>query len=426
MIYDVMNYGAVADGKKDTTEAIQAAINACTITGGCVHVPSGVYLCGLIELKSNIEFHLEQGAVIRSNLDRVDMKYLLYAKHEKNIVISGTGCIDGQGTQRFVKDDEDGEIYECPLDVSGARPRTTYFEDITNLTVKDITFEDAAFWTLHMAGCKNVIVDGIKIINNDRGPNNDGIDPDCCKNVVIKNCIISTGDDAIVVKATEEMAKKYGSCEDIVIQGCILHSRDAALKIGSETFANIRNIMFSDCIVQDCSRGLGIYSRDGGVISDIFVHHIMGTTRQYADCPERDYAPRWWGKGEPLFISATPREHGSRVPGMVKNIFIDHIRFTSESAIFIAGEEESLIESVRITDADITWKKQGSQTPGVFDEQPSKYNVYKHDIPCVYGRSARNVVVSGRFIIDENMKDYIHERQLLSACTNFRVIQNEY
>lgn len=83
MIYDVMNYGAVADGKKDTTEAIQAAINACTITGGCLHVPSGVYLCGLIELKSNIEFHLEQGAVIRSNLDRVDMKYLLYAKHEK-------------------------------------------------------------------------------------------------------------------------------------------------------------------------------------------------------------------------------------------------------------------------------------------------------------------------------------------------------
>lgn len=72
------------------------------------------------------------------------------------------------------------------------------FEDVENFTVRDVTLKDAAFWTLHMAGCQNVRIDGIKILNDDRGANNDGIDPDCCRNVVIANCIVSTGDDAIV------------------------------------------------------------------------------------------------------------------------------------------------------------------------------------------------------------------------------------
>ena len=69
-------------------------------------------------------------------------------------------------------------------------------EDITDLTIRDVTLRDAAFWTLHMAGCRRVRIRDIRILNDDRGANNDGIDPDCCRNVVIVNCIVSTGDDA--------------------------------------------------------------------------------------------------------------------------------------------------------------------------------------------------------------------------------------
>ena len=80
-----------------------------------------------------------------------------------------------------------------PSGGSGFRARTTYLEDVDGLQVRGITFYDACFWTLHMAGCQNVIVDGIRIFNNDRGPNNDGIDPDGCRNVIIRNCIIESG-----------------------------------------------------------------------------------------------------------------------------------------------------------------------------------------------------------------------------------------
>lgn len=128
-------------------------------------------------------------------------------------------------------------------------------EDITDLTIRDVTLRDAAFWTLHMAGCRRVRIRDIRILNDDRGANNDGIDPDCCQDVIISGCLIHTGDDAIVVKATGPMTRRYGPCCNVTITNCVLHSRDSALKIGTETCGDIRNITFGDCLVKDCSRG---------------------------------------------------------------------------------------------------------------------------------------------------------------------------
>ena len=270
-----------------------------------------------------------------------------------------------------------------------------------------------------MAGCKNVLIDGIRILNNDRGPNNDGIDPDCCQNVVIQNCFIESGDDSIVVKATKSMYEKYGDCENIIIKGCILHSRDSALKIGTETWGNIRQVIMSDCIIKDCSRAVGIWSRDGGTISDIYIHHIMGNTKRYADCPQRSFAPRWWGKGEPIFISATKRKDGDRLPGKIHHIQMDHIRITSESCIFIGGEEYAPIEHIRFQDIEIVWKKQGLHLPDVLDEQPSARDVYKHEIPCIYGRYADYVQLSGKFIIEDSLKDVVKETKITEHSREF-------
>ena len=423
MIYNILDYGAVGDGKSDATDAIRKAIDQCHLLGGRVYIPAGEFLSGTIFLKSNIELYLEQGAVLRADIEREEMEYFLVAYHEKNIVISGRGKIDGQGRKRFVDDNADNGAHECPLNVNGKRARTTYFEDVEGLTIQGVTFYDAAFWTVHMAGCREVLIEGIKILNNDRGPNNDGIDPDCCKDVIIRGCIVETGDDAIVIKTTKKMAKLYGACENIIIQNCILHSRDSALKIGTETFADIKNIIFSDCIVKDCSRGVGIWSRDGGSISKIYVHHIMGNTRQYADCPQREFAPRWWGKGEPIFISATRRKDGERVPGKIKELFFDHINLTAESAIFIAGESESVIKSIELNEVDICWKRQSKHDPKVFDEQPSKRDVYEHEIPCVYGRYANNIKVQGKLKVDKSLSEIIKKKVILDFCEDFKIIE---
>ena len=418
MVFNILDYGADKSGRVNSACAIQKAIDDCSENGGRVYVPAGRFLSGFLRLRSNIELYLEQGAELISDLGE-NTGYFLYANNEKNITISGEGRIDGQGRLRFEEDGADGGYGECPLNVTGDRPRTSFFENIENLTVRNITFYDAAFWTLHMAGCKNVLIDGIRILNNDRGPNNDGIDPDCCQNVVIQNCFIESGDDSIVVKATKSMHEKYGDCENIMIKGCVLHSRDSALKIGTETWGNIRRIIMSDCIIKDCSRAVGIWSRDGGTISDIYIHHIMGNTKRYADCPQRSFAPRWWGKGEPIFISATKRKDGDRLPGKIHHIQMDHIRITSESCIFIGGEEYAPIEHIRFQDIEIVWKKQGLHLPDVLDEQPSARDVYKHEIPCIYGRYADYVQLSGKFIIEDSLKDVVKETKITEHSREF-------
>ena len=193
MDYNILDYGAVGDGVKKCTEAIQAAVDACSKRGGRVVVPVGKYLSGGIRLRSDVELHLENGAELISTLEKEDMidfasefegegmdgmdgGCFLFARHEKNIIISGYGKIDGRGREVYYDGDVDNGFHECPLFVKGFRPRTTYLEDVENLTVRDITFYDAAFWTLHMAGCRNVMVDGIRILNDDRGPNNDEVE----------------------------------------------------------------------------------------------------------------------------------------------------------------------------------------------------------------------------------------------------------
>ena len=263
--YNIMNYGAVADGMTNNAAAIQSAIDDASVNGGQVFVPAGIFLSGTIRLKSNIDLHLSKGAVLLCSCEETDILSFrelygpekevwaggcfLFAYHEQNITISGEGTIQGQGEKLFIDDLADGDFHECPLNVAPFRPRTTFLEDITDLKIKDVTIRDAASWSLHMAGCRRVLVQNIKILNNHRGANNDGIDPDCCKDVMISNCLVETGDDAIVIKTTEMMTKKYGASENIIVSDCILTSRDSGVKIGTETHGDIRNIIISNCII---------------------------------------------------------------------------------------------------------------------------------------------------------------------------------
>lgn len=431
MTYCITDYGAVGDGKTLNTAAIQNAIDACTSAGGGrVVVPAGRFLSGTICLKSNIDLHLKSGAELISSLEPHDTPDLmgdfeddnrdtgweggcfLLARHAENVTISGYGRIDGRGREVFFEDADDGGSHESPLKVRGYRPRMSFLEDVKNLTVKDVTFFDAAFWTLHMAGCRNVLIDGIRIENNERGPNNDGIDPDCCQDVIIRGCNIRCADDAIVVKTTAPMTKKYGPCANILISNCILRSHSSALKIGTETWGDIHHVTMSDCVLDNCTRGIGIWSRDGGHIHDIMIHHISGSTRRYRDRIRQDSeVVVWWGKGEPVFLSATPRAGVDRMPGVIDSVFMDHLYITCEGAIMIAGEKACPIRDVSIRDSAFTWKQQGSLLPDCLDEQPSRRGVYPFAVPMAYIRCGENISIrdSVRYMIDESMRAHIRE-----------------
>ena len=409
-IYNVKDFGAVADGKTNCASPIQTAVDTANRAGGgVVLLPAGRYFSGSILLKSNVELRLETGAVLISSLNEADILpfpadpsegpidgwnggFFLGARDGENITVSGQGTIDGQGGLVFQDADVDSGFHECPKRVAAFRPRMILFENVRNLTVRDVTLKDAAFWTLHMAGCRHVRIHDIQILNDDRGANNDGIDPDCCQDVVISGCIVHTGDDAIVLKSTAPMARRYGPCENILISGCILHSRDSALKIGTETYGTIRNVILSECIVKDCSRGVGIWVRDGGTVEHIHVHHLTGAVRRYADAYDLPGAPGWWGKGEPIFISATPRRgKEDTLPGMIRDVSVSDVDMKCESCIFLGGEKNSPIERVRLRELHITMVRQGTQPGGLFDEQPSTRHIYPHRIPALYARHVRGL-----------------------------------
>ncbi|MBR6028925.1 MAG: glycoside hydrolase family 28 protein [Clostridia bacterium] len=408
--WNIHDFGAVADASTNAGPAIQAAVDAAHAAGGGrVIIPAGTFLSGSVLLKSRVELHLVNGALLLSSLDPAEIAafphgadeggvdgwnggFFLGARDAENVVISGDGVIDGRGREVFSDADCDAGFHECPKRCASFRPRLSLFENVTNLTIRDVTLKDAAFWTLHMAGCRHVRISGIRIQGDDRGANNDGIDPDCCQDVNISGCSVFTGDDAIVVKSTGPMAARYGVSEDIVICGCVLHSRDSALKIGTETHGVIRRVSLSDCMVQDCSRAVGIWVRDGGTVEDIHVHHLTGTVRRWGDAYDSPGAPGWWGKGEPVFISATRRpQKPDSFPGVIRRVSFDHLYLTCESSLFLGGETYSPIEDVRMSEIHLRFERTGTQPGGLFDEQPSARHKYPHAIPALYARSVRGL-----------------------------------
>lgn len=411
MDFNIKDFGAASGGKVNCAQAIQAAIDAAADAGGRVIIPGGKWLSGSILLKSNTELYLDYGAELISSLSPEEILsfpaeeggnavdgwnggFFIGARDAQHVTISGHGVINGQGNLVFYDADVDNGFHECPLRTEKFRPRLMLFENIDCLNISEITLRDAAFWTLHMAGCRHVRIQGINIFNNDRGANNDGIDPDCCRDVIISDCFVETGDDAIVLKSTGPMNARYGACENILIRNCVLHSRDSAIKIGSETHGCIKNVIVSDCIARDCSRGIGIWMRDGGCIENISIHHFTGAVRRYADAYQLPGAPGWWGKGEPVFISATHRRScATDCPGTIRNITLSDFSMQCESSIFIGGEADSVIHNISLSGFRLRFVRQGTQPGGLFDEQPSKRHIYPHSIPALYARYTDNLLL---------------------------------
>ena len=147
------------------------------------------------------------------------------------------------------------------------------------------------------------------------------------------------------------------------------------------------------------------------------IHHVTGSTKRYADAPGGRGVPRWWGKGEPFFLSSTYRNEEKKKPGKIRGITFEQVRLCSESCIFLGGEEDAVIEGICIKDCAIRWRKQSVHTPEVFDEQPSPRDVYKHEIPWLYARNVEGLTVSGSFQIEESLAGAISQEEILENCT---------
>jgi hypothetical protein len=383
-VYNVKDFGATGLKEDNARQAIQTTIEACAETGGgTVFIPPGDYTTGTLVLKSNITLHLAGGATIWGSQDEKDYqtdfriyknnrsgdpteglsKALIYAKVANNISITGKGTIHGQAQREFAPLREvDGFISEETENARNAgvpmerwykvEPFTTmiFLEECEDVTVRDVRLVESSEWTLHFKWCNRVNISGIYLFSSlESGVNADGIDIDGCSNVTVSDCIIETGDDAIVLKTTATFGESR-PCENIVVTNCILTSTSTALKLGTESHADFRYISFSNCIVRDSNRGLSIVIRDGATAEHISFSNIQ------IECKRKPFF--WWGNGDPIWLVVKKRYPDSKV-GHIRAVRFENIVAVGQGTSKIEGYPGFPIEDVELRNVSLTLTPEG-------------------------------------------------------------------
>ena len=383
-VYDVTVFGAKGDGATDDAVAIQRAIDQCSQDGGgrVLFPRNHTFLTGPVELKSNVEVYLEATATLKANPDegiyhlsafgenRGEGMLWLYANDAENISIAGKGSIHGNGIAFMGAELEDSyELKPLADQTFDPRPHVLTLTNVRHLTIRDVTIKEGAYWTVHLIGCNEAVIDGINLLNNLKIRNGDGIDLDHSKNVRIANCHITSGDDCICLKNRREF-EQYGSCHDIVVTNCVMSSRSCAIKIGSENMDSIYNVVFDNCIITGSNRGLGIQNRDEGTVTDVVFSNIQLDCRLWSDV--------WWGKAEPIYVTSYPRANGNhkdanwRFPkgqiegrcGEVSRIYFNNITALSENGCFVGGDVPGKVKDIYFNNVRVILNVQCSMFNG--------------------------------------------------------------
>ncbi len=285
--YLLTKYGANADGKTLSTDAFKKAIEDCSKNGGGrVVVPAGEFLTGAIHLKSNVNLHVSEGATVKFSMDPKDylpivhtrwegmelmhLSPFIYAYEQTNIAITGAGTLDGQGKSFFWKwhgnpkyggdpnvlsqKEARARLYKMMDDnvpveqrVFGGerdylRPQFIQPYKCKNVLIEGVKIVDSPMWEVHPVLCENVIVRKLNIVSH--GPNNDGCDPESCKDVLIEDCFFDTGDDCIAVKSgrNNDGRRINVPTENIVVRGCTMKDGHGGITVGSEISGGVRNL----------------------------------------------------------------------------------------------------------------------------------------------------------------------------------------
>ena len=318
MIYNVKDFGAVADEKTLCTKAVQKAVDECSANGGgIVRFDKGRYVLSTVFLKSNVRIEIPAETEILgaesyydyAQEEKVDYPIYQDSSHTyyhpslfvgidcENICITGGGKIDMRSVW-----DEDGVRGEA---IKHRGAKCVALKNCKNVEVSNLGIYNVTDLAVYFAGCENVDIYGIKM-----RVYIDGISPDNSKNVRIHDCEVETGDDGIVFKSSYTL-NKLGICKDIHVWNCKIKSRCNAIKFGTETNGGFENILIEDIQVRETRiTGISIESVDGAVIDGVTIRNVSMTN-----------------VNAPIFVHIGKRMRGpnGRQIGKIRNITLENI-----------------------------------------------------------------------------------------------------
>ena len=287
----ITKFGAKAGVANDSTSAIANAIDACSKAGGGrVVVPAGEFLTGAVNLKSNVNLYISKEATLKFSTDpkkyplvrtRFEgmecMNYspFIYAYDQANIAVTGDGTLDGQANDQIWWNWQGSTRFGWKDGMPNQKPaRAKLYEMMEKgLPITERVFGDGSYLRpnfIQPHRCKNVLIEGVRIINSpmweihpllsenvtvrkvsisSHGPNNDGCDPESCKDVLIEDCQFDTGDDCIAIKSgRNEDGRRVGvPTENVVVRGCQMKDGHGGVTIGSEISGGVRNVFAENC-----------------------------------------------------------------------------------------------------------------------------------------------------------------------------------
>lgn len=350
--FPITDFGAVADG--DASTAIAKAIAACTEAGGGrVVVPAGRWRTGGVRLASNINLHVADGAtlvfdpdpkrylpVVTTHWEGMECRNysaLIYAAGETNVAVTGGGILDGSATwdtwwawcnkadkarKGVVQQKADRDTL-VEMVAAGTPPEQRVFGDghflrpnfiqpyrCANVLIEGVTLVNSPMWEVHPVLCTNVTVRAVTA--KTLGPNNDGCNPESCRDVLIEDCLFETGDDCIAIKSgRNDDGRRIGvPSENIVIRRCSFKDGHGGVTLGSEISGGVRNVFVSDCRMDspDLDRAFRFKSNAvrGGLLENVRIRDVqIGQVGKEVLCVEFDYEEGAKGEHHPVLRGVT-------------------------------------------------------------------------------------------------------------------------
>jgi polygalacturonase len=373
--YNIIDFGAKPDGKTLCTQAIQNAIDRCASNGGgTVYFPAGTWLTGTLYLQSHITLWLDTGCILLGSKEKKDYGHtrklvgsegetfsywaVIAGKNLENIAIRGMGTIDGQGANFKYK--------------NGPRPKNIYIENCSDVLIEGIRMRGAGSWMQHYRRCNRLTIRDIAVFYH-VSYNNDGLNIDSCRDVVITGCTIDSDDDAIVLKSLS-----LAPCENVAISDCVVSSHCNSIKMGTESGGGFQNITVTNCTICSPRFSKVIYGRQRG-LAGVALEIVDGGTLDRVAISNLTIR----GVTVPIFMRLGNRarlyEEDQSKPGVGKfsNVIISNIIATECSQIgcSITGLPGHLIENVTLSNIQLGFDGGGTKEDSSrqIPEKPTSY-----------------------------------------------------